>query len=589
MQAAVRGILAGATIATAVLVAGALPATANYPDPPGAAPFVSPQADVAPAVCASGAPAGSVLYGVNVKAVCDAAVAGASTYEAAAAVRFGFSVLGTGYSQDYTLRRTTQFDCSSFVGRAFVAGGGTIRTSGGSLVPFFPYFGWTGAYVTGGNGYGYSGTNLARLGTKAELKPGDIMIQFNGADPANSLGNDGHAMMYLGNGLAIQAGTAPDGQSKVSVVRHVNSFSNEWYFRYTSLNGPKPPVTPPPVTPPPVTPPPVQTKAPLAAGTVLKLNAYASNATVMGDLTATKATAGGYATVYPCNEGRPKSSNLNYVPGRSLSNFVFARSDSAGYFCIYVSAPVHIVWDKVLTTQVMAIHNATRRLDTRLAQYGGTPVAANSVRKINTGTAQKTAVGTLTVASPAAPGRLTAFACDQPVPNATSLSFQGGRSRAGTVAIQSDAQGNICVFSTATTHLVWDQVSETKTVPSATPTRLFDSRFAWLGGTGPVSATTTARVQTHGANRTAFGTLTVTGSWLGGNATVFSCADGKPLATSISFQPGETISNFVAAKTGADGNICVSSSTPVHVIWDQVSTSTWYRADNPVRTLDTRE
>ena len=73
------------------------------------------------------------------------------------------------------------------------------------------------------------------------------------------------------------------------------------------------------------------------------------------------------------------------MPGRSVSNFVFTRSDSAGYFCIYVSAAVHVVWDNVLTTQVMAIHNAVRRLDTRLPQYPGGPMVANVVRKINTG------------------------------------------------------------------------------------------------------------------------------------------------------------------------------------------------------------
>lgn len=580
MRAAFRGLAAGAAVAGALLIAGALPAAANYPDPPNPPKIVSPQVDVAPAACATSGPAGSVLAGVNVKAVCDAAVAGAATYEAGAALRFGFSVLGTGYSQDYTLRRTTMFDCSSFVGRAFVAGGGTIRTASGSLVPFFPYFGWTGAYVTGGGGYGYSGTNLARLGSKAELRPGDIMIQFNGADPANSLGNDGHAMMYLGNGLAIQAGTAPDGDSKVSVVRHVNSFSNEWYFRYQSLNPNKPPNIPPP--------PPTSGKAPLAPGSVLKLNAYAANATVMGDLTATAAVTSGYATVYPCSEGRPQASNLNFVPGRSVSNFVFTRSDSAGYFCIYVSAAVHVVWDNVLTTQVMAIHNAVRRLDTRLPQYPGGPMVANVVRKINTGVPGKTAVGTLTVAGPWMSGRITAFACDQPVPTATALTYQVGVTRAGTIAIQSDAQGNICMVSTGTIHVVWDQVAETKTIPSATPTRIFDSRSPALGGTGPVSATKTVRVQTYGANRTAFGTLTVTGSWVGGNAVVYACADGKPLATSISFRPGETMSNFVAVKTGADGAICISSSTPVHAIWDQVSTSTWYLAGNPVRTVDTR-
>lgn len=157
-----------------------------------------------------------------------------------------------------------------------------IRRYNGTLVNYFPYFGWTGAYVEQSaysNGYriGYAGTNLQRLGSKAELRPGDIIIQFNGSNPANSAGNAGHAQIWLGDGLALHAGRGPNGISQVSVVNQSRgSFTTEWYFRYNSLATVQSTPAAPPAAPAPH----------LPAGTVRTINIGRANAAVFGTVVA---------------------------------------------------------------------------------------------------------------------------------------------------------------------------------------------------------------------------------------------------------------------------------------------------------------
>jgi hypothetical protein len=70
------------------------------------------------------------------------------------------------------------------------------------------------------------------------MVPGDIIIQFNGSNPANSAGNAGHAQMYLGTigGSRLVIHSSGGG---LKVVKYGNGwFSNEWHFRYKSLTTP---------------------------------------------------------------------------------------------------------------------------------------------------------------------------------------------------------------------------------------------------------------------------------------------------------------------------------------------------------------
>ncbi len=235
----IAGFTAAGVLSTAaMLLVGSATVQANYPVPPSAlleeeSQGVTPQGvyENAPSGCPDTVPTGTVRTATPFKQICEKAVRTAPTPEAAAAIRYAFSKLGTPYSQNFTLRATTHFDCSSFLARAYDAANGTIYRNGQALSWFRPSYtlSWTGAYMPAA----YNGSNVVRLGSKNELQPGDILIQFDGSSPANSAGNAGHAQMWLGDGLVIQSG-GNHPQSLVNVGPHSNWFSNEWYFRYTS-------------------------------------------------------------------------------------------------------------------------------------------------------------------------------------------------------------------------------------------------------------------------------------------------------------------------------------------------------------------
>lgn len=163
----------------------------------------------------------------TLKTVCEDAVAHAPTPTAARAILYAFANIGAPYSQgNRTATNPNVFDCSSFVARAYDSAGAKIRKNG-QVGNWLGTFGFTGMYTPGQ----YGGTNVTRVNSIAEMKPGDVIIQFNGKDPALSEGNNGHAQMYLGNGMVIQSGGG--GDSTVNVAQHYNSLGNEWYFHYS--------------------------------------------------------------------------------------------------------------------------------------------------------------------------------------------------------------------------------------------------------------------------------------------------------------------------------------------------------------------
>lgn len=96
---------------------------------------------------------------------------------------------------------------------------------------------------------------------------------------------------------------------------------------------------------------------------------------------------------------------------------------------------------------------------------------------------------------------------------------------------------------------------------SLSPARILDTRFG-VGGTGPVNAGTTVRLQVAGRGgvpATGIGAVvlnvTVTDTGAGGYVTVYPSDDALPTASNLNFAPGETIPNLVVAKLGSDGMV----------------------------------
>ena len=66
---------------------------------------------------------------------------------------------------------------------------------------------------------------------------------------------------------------------------------------------------------------------------------------VVGNVTIADPRGTGYATVYPCAEGRPGTSNVNYVAGRNVANLTIVRPDAAGEICVYTSVAAEVIVD----------------------------------------------------------------------------------------------------------------------------------------------------------------------------------------------------------------------------------------------------
>jgi hypothetical protein len=72
------------------------------------------------------------------------------------------------------------------------------------------------------------------------------------------------------------------------------------------------------------------------------ISAVALNVTVVDS---EAGNSGGYVTVYPCANGRPDSSNLNFITGQIIPNSVIAPVDTQGNICFYVYGKAHILAD----------------------------------------------------------------------------------------------------------------------------------------------------------------------------------------------------------------------------------------------------
>jgi hypothetical protein len=98
------------------------------------------------------------------------------------------------------------------------------------------------------------------------------------------------------------------------------------------------------------------------------LGVTAGTTGVMLNLTVTDSLGAGFLTAYPCSEGRPPTSNLNFVAGEVVANFVLVQPDADGDVCVYAHSPTHVVVDLMGTTSEGFTGGAPARLlDTRVA------------------------------------------------------------------------------------------------------------------------------------------------------------------------------------------------------------------------------
>ncbi len=196
-----------------------------------------------------------------------------------------------------------------------------------------------------------------------------------------------------------------------------------------------------------------------------------------------------------------------------------------------------------------------------------------------------TVLGNLTVVSPSGEGYTTAYPCLDGRPTASNNDYEAGEIVPNFVAVHPDSNGDVCLYTSQSTDLVWDQVAETTTFTSHNATRLLDTRVTQnrpaAGGVVMVHATS------DGAS-TVLGNLTVVSPSAEGYTTAYPCLDGRPTASNNDYEAGEIVPNFVAVQPDSNGNICFYTSQSTDLVWDQVAETTTFASHDATRLLDTR-
>jgi alpha-tubulin suppressor-like RCC1 family protein len=208
-----------------------------------------------------------------------------------------------------------------------------------------------------------------------------------------------------------------------------------------------------------------------AAGAIITLDVPGSggfsynNSGVVLNITGTDA-AGGFVTVWPCNQALPVASNLNLLPGTTRANLVMAKTSDTGTVCLYTSAATHLIADLVgffpggdEFTSIQPL----RVLDTRpgsLTGYsGGKPAAGQTVHVnlsgLNLPLLNSQDVVLNLTADQATGGFVTVYRCGQPIPTASNLNLIAGDTRANLVVTHLDFL-EVCIYTDQPTHLIVD-------------------------------------------------------------------------------------------------------------------------------------
>jgi alpha-tubulin suppressor-like RCC1 family protein len=192
------------------------------------------------------------------------------------------------------------------------------------------------------------------------------------------------------------------------------------------------------------------------------------------NVTAVFPDAPGFLTVYPCSATVPEVSNVNYFPGDVVPNAVLASVSTDGFVCVYSSASADIIADVNAylppggnRVSIEPARCADTRSDGKtfdglfqgagMIQAGGT-YAITIGGRCNIASDASAAYLNVTAVFPEAPGFLTVWPCDEPRPDTSNVNYAAGEVRPNSVLskVSLDNQGQICVFSLATTHIIVD-------------------------------------------------------------------------------------------------------------------------------------
>lgn len=325
----------------------------------------------------------------------------------------------------------------------------------------------------------------------------------------------------------------------------------------------------------------------LAANTDLRVTVPGGGAAAAVNLTATQPRGDGYLVAYPCGGKLPDSSALNFIAGQTVANGAIVKIGSNSQICVRSSVATHVLVDLAGTFPKGSDFQAVdprRLLDTRTSKQA----APSQVLGVTAPADADVVAVNLTVVNPSAGGFVTAFPCGEPVPDTSSVNFAGGQTVANQALVQVGGNGQICLRSTAATHLLVDLNGSfaQQDFGAGEPIRLVDTRT-----TAKPRANGVVEVTIPGGPKAAALTITATQSEGKGYATVYPCGTARPNASNLNFSTGGTRTNSAVTPVGAGSKVCVYTSVAAHLLVDYTGdfpASSSFDSVVPQRLVDTR-
>lgn len=258
---------------------------------------------------------------------------------------------------------------------------------------------------------------------------------------------------------------------------------------------------------------------------------------------------------------------------------------------------------KPVTRNAATLASGLRYQPITPARLGDVTLAAGQQTTIDvTGVAAvRAASATLTAVNPGANGFLTAWQCGAR-PETSSVNYAAGAPRAGQAIVPLNANGALCLYSSAATRVLVDvngwMRGDTGYLFNPVAARRGDTRLGTLGGrlaageTRVVTVSGTSGVPAAATSKAATLNLTVVNPAAAGHLRVWNCAGGPPTASSLNYLPGQVVSASISSALSAGGQVCVYSLAATDLVMDVQgwygATGRSYRSIESTRIVDTR-
>ncbi|GGC13335.1 hypothetical protein [Cellulomonas carbonis] len=310
------------------------------------------------------------------------------------------------------------------------------------------------------------------------------------------------------------------------------------------------------------------------------------------NVTAVRPNGVGYVVVYPDTTGTgatpvPRTSTVNFEPGRDVANSAFVALPENGTIC-YVTkgaSRTGVIIDVsgwTVEGSGVVTREGVRVLDTRLATgplAGGLP--ARTVRTVDVATAARlprtavAAIVNVTVTGTAAPGNLRVFPAGMAVPNTSTVNYAPGVDKANGTVVPLGEDGTIALYSdtspSSRVHVVLDvvgYVEKGSPYVGVAPQRLLDTRAGSRVGdvAGPVARRTVVPLDVAGVTAVPDDAtavvlnVTAVAPSTNGNLRVYPDVAATrrtmpPDASVLNYVPGRAIPNLVVVAVPENGHV----------------------------------